>query len=322
MNRFSQVKHYIETHFGAVLLGGCLLGLVVPQIAELPASTAVLVLALLMFFSCYRLGEGGFAAMRWKHVCVFWFCRYGILPLVLWGIAKLVVPGYALGVFLLTVVPAGVSSPAIAHIYGGLVAPGFAIVILSQLATPFLIPAQFALLAKLDAASGGAAVAPSPLDLFVTMVWCIFVPIIVFYCVRGHQGLKEYALRQNKFFSMLLIAFVIALAIAKQRDILLSHVPDMAMSLVVAVLCFVTYMVAAWVFAAKLEKAERVTFAACSAFNNAALGVSLALLHFSGPVILFVAVSEIAWACLPMLFSIFLRKVSASKRVIVTDELL
>ncbi len=308
MQRISGIKRYIETHFGMVLLGGCVLGLVMPGMEKLPNYTAVVVLALLMFISCYRLEGGGFAAMRWKDVTIFWFCRYGLLPVALWLVASVVVPQYAVGVFLLSVVPAGVSSPAIASFYGGLVAPGFAIVILSQLATPLLIPLQFALLGHLGAGTA-TEVVPSPVDLFLTMVWCIFVPITVFLCVRKQVRLAAYVRRQNTFFSMLLIAFVIAMAIAKQRDILLSHIPDMLVALVVTVLCFTAFMVAAWVFAWKLERAERITFSVCSAFNNAALGVSLALLHFSAPIILFVAVSEIAWACLPMLFGFFLRRV-------------
>lgn len=291
-----------------VLLGACVFGLVMPGMPSLPNDTAVLVLALLMFISCYRLSEGGFAALRWKHVVGFWLLRYGILPLALWSIARLVVPEYAIGVFLLSVLPAGVSSPAIAHLYGGVVVPGFAIVILSQLATPFLIPLQFALVGHADASVAGQVV-PSPGDLFLTMVWCIFVPMMVFACVRKHRGLADYVQRQSKVASMLLVAFVIALAIAKQRDILMAHVADMALSLVITVLCFIAFMIAGWVFARGLAREERITYATCSAFNNAALGVSLALLHFPPPIILFVAVSEIAWSLLPMLFGVFLRKV-------------
>ncbi len=302
------IKHYIETHFGVVLMAGCALGLVVPGMQHLPNSTAVLVLALLMFVSCYRFGEGGVAAIRWVHVLGYWALRYGVLPWGLWALARVFVPQYAVGVFLLAVLPAGVSSPAISHIYGGIVAPGFAIVILSQLATPFLIPLQFALLGHVDV-GGAISVVPSAWDLFMTMVWCIFVPMLVYFCVRGHEGLKEYTLRQNKLFSMLLVAFVIALAIAKQRDILISHVGDMALSLVITVLCFVLFMVAGWWYGRKLPRDERTTYAVCSSFNNAALGVSLALLHFPPEIILFVAVSEIAWAMLPVLFGVFIRLV-------------
>jgi len=311
MKLFCAVKHIVETNFGLVLLGGCLFGLVMPGLDLLPNVTAVVVLALLMFVSCFRLGEAGFSHVHWRRVLLFWVMRYGVLPLVLWLVARQLVPELAIGVFLLAVLPAGVSSPAISHIYGGVVAPGFAIVILSQLATPLLIPLQFALVGAFDVQAAATQVVPSPVDLFLTMVWCIFVPMMVYGFVRTQRSIADYVLAQNKVLSMLLVAFVIAMAIAKQRDILLLHIPDMALSLVVTVLCFVCFMFAGWFFSRRADRAERITYAACSVFNNAALGVSLALLHFPPPIVLFVAVSEIAWSLLPLLFGFFLRRVHA-----------
>lgn len=304
----SKLKHTIESHFGLMLMAGALLGLLMPGLDRLPNDTAVVILALLMFTSCYRLSDGDFSAIRWGQVSGFWFLRYGVLPLVLWGIAKFFVPDLAVGVFLLSVLPAGVSSAAIANIYGGAVAPGFAIVILCQLTTPFLIPAMFALLGYFDPATAVGQVVPAPFDLFMTMVWCIFVPMLVYAFVRKQQHLRQVMVAQNKLFSMLLVAFVIAMVIAKQRDVLLSHLPDMAFSLVAASLCFISYMLMGWYYVRRSEREIRVTFAACSMFNNAALGVSLALLHFSPAIVLFVAVSEMAWAMLPILFGFFLRR--------------
>lgn len=305
MPLLSRIKHSIESNFTLVLLAGCAGGLVAPGLPDLPNGTAVLVLALLMFIACYRLDEGGVAAMQWKRVSAFWCLRYVALPGVLWALTRVSLPDYAVGVFLLSVLPAGVSSPAIAHIYGGRVAPGFAIVILTQLTTPFLIPLQFAALSQLDAAA--PQVVPAPADLFVTMVWCSFVPMVAYALLRRQQALAGFINGQHRLLSMLLVAFVIALAISKQRAILLSHLDDLAVSLLLSLLCYAVYIAAGWWFR-KDAREERVTYAVCSCFNNAALGVSLALLHFPPPIVLFVAASEIAWALLPMLFGLFLRR--------------
>ncbi|MBY0407244.1 MAG: hypothetical protein K2Q01_06085, partial [Rickettsiales bacterium] len=119
-----QIRHVIESRFGLVLLSGALMGLALPGIDRLPNASAVLVLALLMFISCYRLRDGGFASVRVGQLLGFWVVRYSVLPAGMWLVAKGIAPDYAVGVFLLAVLPAGVSSPAIAHIYGGVVAPG------------------------------------------------------------------------------------------------------------------------------------------------------------------------------------------------------
>lgn len=297
---------FIENHFGIVLLLSCLAGLFVPGIELLPNETAVFILALLMFLSCYKLQEGGFESMRWRDIVQFYVLRYGLLPVLLWAIARAIVPDYAVGVFLLSVVPAGVSSPAIGSIYGGAVAPGFAIVILSQLAAPFMIPLQFTWLSHFDQGTA-AHIMPSPTQLFTTMVWCILVPMLVHALVKKHQSSAAWFTRHNKFLSVLLIAFVIALAIAKQKEVILASGWGLLGILLITILCYTIYMISGWYLAARQAYPARITYAACSVFNNAALGVSLALLHFPPSVLLFVAVSEIGWAMLPMMFRGWLR---------------
>jgi predicted Na+-dependent transporter len=116
---------------------------------------------------------------------------------------------------------------------------------------------------------------------------------------------------QNKITSILLVAFVIAMAISKQREVILTHGAALMGSLAIALLCFAGFIVSGWLFAWRRPPAERITYAACSSFNNAALGVSLALLHFPPPVTLFVAVSEVAWSLLPCMFSHFLQRIRA-----------
>jgi predicted Na+-dependent transporter len=220
----------------------------------------------------------------------------------LWALAHAFAPTYANGVFLLALVPAGVASPAFASIFGGAVAPAFAIVIVSQILTPFLIPLQFAWL-------GGVVAAPDPKALFMTMVWCIFLPMLVYAAIRKHEPTRAYMYAQNKMFSVLLVAFVIAMAIAKQREVILSG-EGLLPAFIATSLCFVCFMASAWYLFPRRARDERIAYATCSSFNNAALGVSLALLHFPPPVVLFVAVSEMSWSLLPFMFRFFLTRVA------------
>ncbi len=296
------IKRFIETHFGLVLLMACAVGLVFPPLAQIPNISVVIALAILMLVSCYRLRDGGFSSLRWRDIVLFYVARYVVLPVVLWALTHALAPAFATGVFLLALVPAGVASPAFASIYGGAVAPAFAIVIVSQILTPFLIPLQFAWL-------GGVAAAPEPKALFMTMVWCIFVPMLVYAAIRHHKPTSAYMYAQNKLFSVLLVAFVIAMAIAKQREVILSG-EGLLGAFIITTLCFACFIAFAWFLLPKRPRNERITYTVCSSFNNAALGVSLALLHFAPDVVLFVAVSEISWSLLPFMFRFFLRTVA------------
>lgn len=294
------LKNYIETHFGLVLLGACLLGLVLPGLPNVPNESSAVALAVLMFVSSYKLQDGGFGAIRWRDVAVFWGLRYVFLPLLLWLAAKTFIPAYATSVLLLSAVPAAVSSPAFAGIYGGVAAPAFAIVVASQLLTPLLIPLQFMV-------TGGEHVTPSAAHLFHTLLLCIVLPMLAYGLARKHKPSAAYFYRQNKFFSILLIVFVIALAVAKQREVILANPAAVVTPLLVAIGCYAIYMISAWCVFAKRTRKERITYATCSCFNNAALAVSLGLMHFPPDVVLFVAASEIGWALLPMMFKYFLQ---------------
>lgn len=293
------MRQFIETHFGLVLIFACVLGLILPGLPRVPNESSIVALAALMFVSSYKLRDGGFESIRWGDVALFWFMRYALLPLLLWFVAHQFIPAYAASVLLLSVVPAAVSSPAFSSIYGGAVPPAFAIVVLSQLLTPVLIPVQFLIV-------GGEHVSPSPAHLFLTLLWCIVLPMAAYFLARNHQKTADYIYTQNKFFSILLIVFVIALAVAKQRDVILDNPIGVVPPLMVALACYSVYMIAAWVLSAKRSRPERVTYATCSAFNNAALAVSLGLMHFPPDVVLFVAASEIGWAFLPAIFKRFL----------------
>lgn len=294
------LRRLIETHLGLIMILACVAGLTVPGMPDIPNASAVVTLAVLMFVSCYRLRDGKVADIRWRDIAVFYALRYGLLPLLLWWAASWLVPLYAVGVFLQSVLPAAVSSPAFTAIYGGAVAAAFAIVIVSQLLTPALIPLQFTLL-------GGGHVTPSPEQLFVTLVICILLPMAFYALLRRHAGSSDWFYANSKLISILLIAFVIALAVAKQRDVILGHLDALLIALIVNLVCFAAYIAFGWLFAARRRREERLAFATCSGFNNAALGVSLALMHFAPEVVLFVAVGEIAWSLLPMMMRFFLR---------------
>jgi predicted Na+-dependent transporter len=282
-----------------VLVLSSLAGLAIPGLTRLPDQTAILILALLTFVACYRLRDGGLRGIRWGDIMVFYLLRFGLLPLAMYFVARHIIPDYAVSILLLSALPSAVSSPAFTHIFGGAVAPAFGIAILSQTLAPFMIPLQFSFV-------DGHQIAPSPAHLFTTLVWCIFVPLIIYSLVRNHHKSGIYIHARGKFYSILLVGAVIALAVAKQRDVILADPAGLVVPFLITLCCYAIYILFAWALSYRHLRGERIAAATCSGFNNAALGVSLALMHFPAPVILFVAASEISWSLLPALLRIFL----------------
>lgn len=297
------MRHLIETNFGIVLLISCIVGLGSPALAAVPDASASVALAMLTYASCFKLKDGGFSEIRWGNICLFYVVRYIILPIVLLIITQKIFPDYAAAIFLLALLPTAVSSPAFANMFGGRVPPAFAIVILSTILAPFLIPLQCSLVLA------DANVTPTPLPLFRTLAFCVFVPMIIYFSTRSFTKFGAVMYDNVKLISIILVAFVIALVIAKQRDFIIDHTADIIVPILLTIVCYNIFLACGWLFARGQSREIRISFATCSMFNNVALGVSIALLHFPQNVILFVAVSEMAWAMLPIMFRWFLGKV-------------
>lgn len=287
------IRTFIESHFGFILLLSVAVGLVAP-LSNIPDNAASVALAMLTYASCFKLRDGGFADIDWREITRFYIFRYIILPVMLFALAHFIVPDYALGVFLLALVPAAVSSPAFAHMFGGSVPPAFAISIVSTLLAPFMIPLQFTWASEV-------ALDISPLGLFKTLAFCIFLPMLLYFLTRRFARWGNRMYDNVKVISIVLVAFVIALVIAKQRDMILGNIPALATPLVASLTCFFIFLMAGMWLGRKQPRDIQTTYIVCSGFNNVALGVSLALVHFPPNIILLVAVSEAAWALLPII---------------------
>lgn len=304
------MRKLIETNFGLVLIAACVIGVAVPPFAMLPDFSASVALAMLTYASCFKLRDGGFSQINWNNIFIFYAVRYIILPIAMFMLAQRFFPQYAAGIFLLALLPTAVSSPAFANMFGGSVPPAFAIVIVSTILAPFLIPLQCSLMLA------GSDIAPTPMPLFRTLVLCVFFPMLLYFFSRKHKKISDLIYDNVKLISIILVFFVIALVIAKQREVILENTISLILPSLLAVFCYALFLACGWYFAGKQTDETRISIATCSGFNNVALGVSIALLHFPQNVILFVAVSEAAWATLPMMFSWFLRKKSVRKMVI------
>jgi predicted Na+-dependent transporter len=296
------MRNFIETHFGIVLLISCVVGLATPALAYVPDISASVALAILTYASCFKLRDGGFSEIRWGNILLFYALRYMLLPVVLFIISQQFFPAYAVGIFLLAMLPTAVSSPAFANMFGGRVPPAFAIVILSTILAPFLIPLQCSLFIV------DADIKPTPLPLFYTLIFCVFVPMILYFSTKKYKKLGAVMYDNVKLISIILVAFVIALIISKQRDSILTDTASLIFPTFLTLGCYAIFLASGWLFARGQPRDIRISFTTCSGFNNVALGAAIALPYFPQNVILFIAVSEAAWAMLPIMFRWFLER--------------
>lgn len=284
------MRQFIENQLGITLVLACLLGLVFPFGQHISGYVIITLLAAVTFLSCYKINLSGGSIISFPPIA---FCigRYAILPLILWYFAHVLIPEYSLAVLLITLLPAGVSSPAFTSLFNGNVTLAFIVTFISSAMCLMLIPIYISTIEY-----NGVSIDPIP--LFRTLALCILLPICLHSFLRESTRIKKYNQLHGRFTSVLLIAAIIFIVIAKERHEILHDATAFILPAVIALVCFSIFLLVSFSF--KATASNRIAYVICSTFNNAALGVSVAVIHFETKVVLATVAAELMWALLPI----------------------
>ncbi len=190
----------------SVTLGGMGLGVMLPAPAqELKGLTPYLLMGLL-FLSFLRLdlaallrpGPGVLAEVA------FWsLIKLVALPLLTWGLAKWLLPQWALAVLLLSAVSTGVTCPFYASLLGADMPRALLTVVATSLLLPLSLPALIRLLE-------GAETAVPYLEMFRLLAMLIFAPAALMALARRFCPVFVAWLERTGFFLSLALLFAIS----------------------------------------------------------------------------------------------------------------
>jgi BASS family bile acid:Na+ symporter len=290
----------IENHLGLVLGLAILLGLFCPGVDKLPEVTALYLIAAVFFVSCFKISKKEFLEISIKRSLLFYLLRFVALPLILLFFCREFLPEFATGVFLLTLMPAGISSPPVSGVLNGNLTLALSLVLLSSLAAPFVVPLMFYLthppVENMDLN-----------QLFVTLSTVIFVPLLLHLPFRHVKVVNECLVKNNKSTSVFLFGLLMVAVVAVQRNEILADWQKMGWDFVILFVLYGLYYVWAWYLPKAKSAPERITFAICSGLNNNALGISLALACFP-EVALFLVLTSLPWAVGMIVFKVQVSK--------------
>jgi predicted Na+-dependent transporter len=270
------------------------------SLPEAASRLPVFCLAIITFMACFRTVLPGAPRVMDLKLVAFVLCRYVLLPLCLYGVFLGLLPDYAVPAALLCLLPAGMAAPALTGMYGGNVPLGFAVTVLSSTLAILTIPLFHAL------ASHGPVQWGAGLSLFGTMALCLALPAALYSAVRRNAGVRAWAQDNGRLWAVLLMAPIVFVIVSKQRPELAAHPASAAVPFAIAAVCHGLFFFLSLPFAR--EHAARRTYAVCSAFNNPALGVSLALLYFGRTAVMTALMGEMIWCLLPLAAAPFLRR--------------
>lgn len=300
------MTRWIEHHMNGWLFIGCIAGLVWPYWEWAPDVLVKLILMTATFIACFKMNMVEFKQLAWKRLSVLILLRYTVLAWVAYYVLVLFLPvEIALAAMLMVALPAGVSSPAITHLMGGQVTLAAIVTLVTTLLVPFSIPLLFSVV-------GSGSVTPDPLHLLETLTVILIVPCLLFLLLRKvrpiHAPLQVGIHRYGKSIVVLLTALMLAIVVGKQREFVLADIGLLSQMVVLTFAVLSLLLWIGWASGKSMARDQQIALATTSGFNNAALGVALAALHFSPMVVIVTVAAEISWAFLPFVMRWLMRE--------------
>lgn len=283
------MNEFAKKYFNPILFLATVLGFVLPQPGELSGSLILAVLCFIIFASSFKVDfSPDFFRAQTKTVVGFYIIRFILLPLLLFWIIQPLSPFYATALFLLCVLPCGVTSPAFSNVFNGNITLALALLILSSSLTPLVLPYLSSLLMT-------ETLKVDQFRLFATLFITVIFPYLAHLPVRRHQGVSRWMRNHDSFISIFGIATIFALAIAEYRPVLLSDTAQILPYFIINLLAFLFLYVFGYGIFFKAHNANKVALLFSSGANNVALGVVISFLYFPTETGVFFVVSEIVW---------------------------
>lgn len=279
---------WLNKHFVWVLLSAAIAGLIVPGAGDVPPNVLIGIMAGQVFLSSFKITLSDIRDIHLPRVVTFYVLRFILLPIA-WGCLLFFwSDDYAIAIFMLILLPAGVSAPAIANILGANISLTILLVVISSVTAPFVIPLMFEWFTA-------QTVEIDTWTMFVTLFVMVIVPIVLHLPVRKWNDAVETINQYSTTIVIPLVALTVVIAVGNNRDYLLQHWLLPLVTFLMGFVVFLLFYIVAWMFSYKESKPNRMAYALSSGLNNVTMGVVLGLLYFSEEVAIFMVAGNIAW---------------------------
>lgn len=283
------MNEFAKRNFNLILFLSTVVGFVLPQPGDTAGFLILAVLCCIIFASSFKVNfSPAFFRAQTQTIILFYVLRFLLVPVVLFWVIYPFSALYATCLFLLCVLPAGVTAPAFTNVFGGSITLALALLILSSALTPIVLP-------YLGGIVMGEELEVNLFRLFATLFITVIFPYVAHLPLRKHQRISYWMQTHDSFISIVGIAFIFALAIAEYQPVLLNQTELIAPYFGVSLLAFLFLYLFGWWVLPKASKADKLALLFSSGANNVALGVVVSFLYFPIEVGVFFVVCEIVW---------------------------
>lgn len=283
------MNDFAKRNFNLILFLSTVAGFVLPEFGDISGILILGVLSIIIFSSSFKVNFSvAFFKERAVLIFTFYVTRFILLPVAAFYLILPFSPFYASSVFLLFVLPAGVTAPAFTNVFGGNVALALVLLILSSFLTPLVLPVL----------SGVLMTEVLNIDqskLFFTLFITVIFPYVAHLPFRKNRNITNWMQNHDSFISIIGIALIFSLAIAEYKSVLLTQ-PDLVLPFfLVALAGFILLYLFGWSLFNKAPTSDKIAMLFNSGANNVALGVVISFLYFPVKTGIFFIVCEIVW---------------------------
>jgi BASS family bile acid:Na+ symporter len=286
-----KISNFVERHFWLFLVAGIVLGIWNPIHLKASPFIPKVLLGLMLFLVFLKIDAIEIIEnIRNYRLMMYISIMYMIIiPLFFFFSVNFIDHELAIGILLLTAMPAGVSTPALTDILKGNVPLSMSMAIVSQLLAPFTVPFLFWLI---------------DIKGLEINEWLILrdISILVFAPMIFSQLIKRFfptAVRrgQHLFTSgnvLVLFAFVLV-TIASQREVLLADPVRLIWKVAILYVVFILLHVGGYLILLNDRKENRIAVAIGAAYMNNGMAIVLAASYFRPEVLVLMVLSELPW---------------------------
>lgn len=286
-----RIGKLIEKYFWLVLVAGIVIGLLNPYPVVMGNYLPKILLGLMLFFVFLKIDALEILEnIRNYRLMIYIAVVYMfVIPLLFFLPLNLFNADLATGILLLTAMPAGVSTPALADIVKGNISFSMSLAIVSQLVAPFTVPLLFWIIDV-------KGLEINKLLVFRDIALLIFIPMIVAQLFKRFfrgavRRIQHFATSAN----ILLLFTFVYIAISSQRNVILENPSSLIWKILLLYAVFILLHLIGYVAYYKGTRENRISVAIGAAYMNNGMAIVLAAAYFKPEIVVLMVLSELPW---------------------------
>ncbi|MFO7922174.1 MAG: bile acid:sodium symporter, partial [Bacteroidales bacterium] len=215
-----------------------------------------------------------------------------IIPSAFFLVINLFNRELAIGILLLTAMPAAVASSTLTDIIRGNTALSLGITVITSMIAPFTVPLLFGFIHYND-------LSIDTLLIFKDMAMLIFLPLTISLVLKRFY--PETILRVKASFTsvnIFLLFIMIYAAMGSQRDLILDQPLVIIWQTLFLYLVFILLHIIGYVMGYRQDKESRKAIAVGAVYMNNGMAIVLAAIHFEPSILVLMILSEFPWSTL------------------------